>query len=336
MAELFTREEQVALHDMLVKSGSPDINIAAPAMREVAKAAELVLRKGNLVGDIYSSIFTRIPLDGNATAEFPLDLLAPGTEKDWVAYTIPHQGYIPQRAVSGDFVNVPIYDIGAAIDWSLKYARDARWDIVGRCMEIMRAQFTKKLNDDAWHTILAAGVDRNIIVSDSDAAAGQFTKRLVSLLQNVMTRNGGGNSASLSHGRLTDLFTSPESFADIRNWNVDQVDDGTRNRIFNSREENVLSDIFGVRLHSLYELGEGQEYQLYFEDQLSGVLPGSDVELAVGLDLTDSFVFVMPVKEDPQTFDDPTLHRQRRAGVYGWASQGFAVLDTRRVLLGSL
>lgn len=332
---IFTAEEQVKLQDLLVKSGSLDKTVALPALYEVAKAAEVVLRKGNLIGDIFSPIFTRIPLTGNATSEFPLDLLAPGTEKNYVAYTIPHQGYIPQRSVAGDYVQVPVYDIGAAIDWPLKYARDARWDVVGRCMEIMRAQFVKKMNDDAWHTILAAGVDRNIVVSDSDANNGQFTKRLISLLSNVAKRNGGGNSASLMQSELTDVFCSPECFEDIRNWNVDQVDDQTRNKIFNSGR-NTLSDIFSVRLHSLYELGEGQEYQLYFEDELSGVLPGSDVELVVGLDLTDNMSFVMPVREDPQVFEDDTLHRQRRGGVYGWAEQGFAVLDTRRVLLGSL
>lgn len=41
----------------------------------------------------------------------------------------------------------------------------------------------KKINDDAWHTLLAAGLDRNVVVYDSAATAGQFTKRLVSLMK---------------------------------------------------------------------------------------------------------------------------------------------------------
>jgi hypothetical protein len=44
----------------------------------------------------------------------------------------------------------------------------------------------------------------------------------------------------------------------------------------------------------------------------------------------------MPVREQVQIFEDDTLHRQKRAGFYGWAEQGFAVLDNRRVLLGAL
>jgi len=333
---LFTPEEQAELDSVLVTSGSKDREQSLAGVTELAKALELPLRQGVLSGDILFNIFEPIRLAANATAEFPLDFLAPGTEKNFVAYTIPNHGYIPQRHVEGDYVNVPIYDIGAAIDWNLKYARDARWDIVSRAMEVMRAQFTKKMNDDGWHTILSAGVDRNIVVLDSDASAGQFTKRLVSLMKVVMRRNGGGNSTSNRRGKLTDLYISPEASEDIRNWNVDQVDDQTRNRIFNTSGDNALNNIFGVNLHDLDELGEGQEYELFYEDQLSGTLPGGDVELVVGLDLTNRDSFVMPVREEPQIFSDDTLHRQRRAGVYGWAEQGFAVLDNRRVILGSL
>jgi len=324
------------LEDILVASGSKDKPTALKHVAKFAAALELPLRQGILNGDILDGIFAPIRLKSNATPEFPLDFLSPGTEKDFVAYTIPNHGYIPQRHVEGDYVMVPTYDIGAAIDWLLKYARDARWDVVGRAMEVVEAQFVKKLNDDGWHTIISAAVDRNIVVLDSDAAAGQFTKRLVSLMKTVMRRNGGGNTTSMNRGQLTDLYVSPEAMEDIRNWNVDQVDEITRREIFVADGEHALTRIFGINLHDLDELGEGQEYQLFYQNELSGSLPGSDVELVVGLDLRKSDSFVMPIREEVQIFEDDTLHRQKRAGVYGWAEQGFAVLDNRRVLLGSL
>ena len=43
----------------------------------------------------------------------------------------------------------------------------------------------------------------------------------------------------------------------------------------------------------------------------------------------------MPVKAQLEIFEDPTLHRQQRAGYYGFAEIGFGVLDNRRVILGS-
>ena len=323
------------LTDLLVRSGSLNKEEALGANAEFAKALELPLRQGILNGDILDGIFEPITLNQGATPEFPLDFLAPGTEKDFVAYTIPNHGYIPERHVEGDYVMVPTYDIGASIDYLLKYARDARWDVVGRAMEVMEAQFVKKMNDDGWHTLLAAGVDRNIVVYDSDAATGQFTKRLVSLMKTVMRRNGGGNSASNNRGILTDLFVSPEAMEDIRNWGVDQVDEVTRREIYVAADGSI-NRVFGVNLHDLDELGEGQEYQLFFENVLSGTLPEGDAELVVGFDMRKRDSFIMPIREQVQIFEDDTLHRQKRAGFYGWAEQGFAVLDNRRVLLGAL
>lgn len=322
--------------ELLRASGSFDKSVAMPAMRELAKALETPLRQGVLNGNILDGIFEAIKLDTSATPEFPLDFLSPGTEKEFVAYSIPNHGYIPQRHVEGDYVMIPTYDIGASIDWNLKYARDARWDVVGRAMEVLEASFTKKMNDDGFSTIITAAADRNIIVLDSDAAAGQFTKRLVSLMKVLMRRNGGGNSTSMNRGMLTDLYISPEAMEDIRNWNVDQIDEVTRREIFVSDGENAMNRIFGVNLHTLDELGEGQEYQLFYEDELGGSLPAGDVEIVIGLDLRKNDSFVMPVREEVTIFEDDNLHRQRRAGLYGWAEQGFAVLDNRRVLLGSI
>ena len=323
------------LTDLLVRSGSLNKEEALAANSEFAKALELPLRQGILNGNILDNIFEPVVLAQNATPEFPLDFIAPGTEKDFVAYTIPNHGYIPERHVEGDYVMVPTYDIGASIDYLLKYARDARWDVVGRAMEVMEAQFVKKMNDDGWHTILAAGVDRNIVVYDTDASAGLFSKRLVSLMKTVMRRNGGGNSSSNNRGMLTDLYVSPEAMEDIRNWGLDQLDEVSRREIYVAAD-GTLNRVFGVNLHDRDELGEGQEYQLFFDVPLGGDLPSTKVELVVGLDLRKNDSFIMPVRQEVQIFEDDTLHRQKRAGFYGWAEQGFAVLDNRRVLLGAL
>jgi len=323
------------LTELLVRCGSHKKEESLAANAEFAKALELPLRQGILNGDILDGIFEPIQLAPGSTPEFPLDFLAPGTEKDFVAYTIPNHGYIPQRHVEGDYVMVPTYDIGASIDYLLKYARDARWDVVGRAMEVLEAQFVKKMNDDGWHTLLAAAVDRNIVVFDSDASGGQFTKRLVSIMKTVMRRNGGGNSSSLNRGMLTDLYVSPEAMEDIRNWGLDQIDELTRREIYTAAD-GTLNRVFGINLHDLDELGAGQQYQTFYTSTLSGTMDGGDSEVVVGLDLRKRDSFIMPVRQEVQIFEDDTLHRQKRAGFYGWAEQGFAVLDNRRVLLGSL
>jgi hypothetical protein len=130
---------------------------------------------------------------------------------------------------------------------------------------------------------------------------------------------------------------------DIRSWGLDQIDEVTRREIYTAAD-GTLNRVFGINLHDRDELGEGQQYQLFYTDVLGGALPqnaGGDssndkVEIVVGLDLRKRDSFIMPVRQEVQIFEDDTLHRQKRAGFYGWAEQGFAVLDNRRVLLGAL
>lgn len=322
------------LDKQLVATASFNEVEASKAQFEFVKALELPLRKGIMSGDLIGGIFEMQDFSNVRFVEYPLDFLTPGSEADYVAYVIPNCGYIPQNAVQGDSVTVPTYMIGNSIDWCLKYAKDANWNIVDRAIEVFRDGFVKKINDDAVHALIAAGMDRNVIVYDSAASSGQFTKRLVSVMQTFMRRNSGGNSASTGRGSLTDLIISPEAMEDIRNWNIDQVDEVTRRQIFTSADG--LTSIFGVRLRAWDELGEGQEYQLYYENVLGGTLPPNKVELVLGLDLSRNDSFVMPVRQELQMFNDPGLHRQMKAGVYGWMELGVAVLDIRRVLLGAI
>jgi hypothetical protein len=333
MSNTFQRPDEQFI-SLLKQSGSANKTEALEAQHEIAKALQEPLRQGVLVGDILGNIFESVVMEPGTTSEFPLDLLAPGEEDEFVAYTNPGHGRIPERQVEGDYVMVPTYSVTASIDWLLRYAREARWDIVGRAMQVLEASFVKKMNDDGWHTVLAAGVDRNIMVYDADATAGQFTKRLVSLMKTVMRRNGGGNTGSISRSKLSDLYLSPEALEDIRNWQVDQIDEITRREIFMAADGGITR-LFQVNLHDIDELGESQEYQNFFTNQLSGSLQGSDLELVVGLDLGNRDSFIMPVKQEVQIFEDDNLHRHQKAGLYGWAELGFAVLDNRRVLLGS-
>ncbi len=331
------KEQMVAL---LKQSGDSDKAVAFPAQKALAAAISVPLRQGILIGDIIGNIFNKTVYDPNARIEYPIDFFRPDNAGDFRAYVLPNQGAIPSRQVEGDYITVPTYDVGAGIDFLLRYAREANWNIVSRALEVLEAGFVKKLNDDGWHTILAAAFDRNILVNDTNAVAGQFTKRLVSLAKLVMRRNGGGNSASVNRARLTHLYVSPESMEDIRNWGLDQVDDFTRREIFTS-EEDGYSKIYGVNMIDLDELGEGQEYQDYYVNTTasgaanSGMAVG-DLEIAIGVDAAHNDSFVQPIREELQVFEDESFHRQKRMSFYASMSTGFAVLNNSRSLLLSI
>jgi hypothetical protein len=327
-----------AMKRLLKQSGSVEnYDVARAAQTQLAKALTVPLREGVLNGDIVTDIYEPIRFEPGQSVEFPLDFLVPGTEKDFVAYAMPATGRIPERYVEGDFVMVPTYEVTNSIDFAMKYLRDSRWDVVKRALEVLEAGFVRKMNQDGWRTLLSAAVNRSLSVYDDLATAGLFTKRLVVLMKNVMRRQAGGNSTSLNRGKLSRLYISPESIEDTRSWTLTDADDTTRREIYQS-EEWGLTKLFGVELRDLDELGVGQEYQNYIATTLGYSLPGSPTktEFVVGLDMTKSDSFVMPVREEVRVFEDPNFHRARRAGFYGWAEHGFAVLDSRRVLLGAL
>lgn len=328
--------------DLLKRTASNDEKERTVAMQALAAALQVPLREGLLNGDILDNIFTPEPLDPGATAEYPLDLYQQHNDGQYVAYTISSEGAIPTRTVVSDSITVQTYKMGNSIDWLLDYARAARWNVVSRAMEVLQNGFIRKMNTDGWRALISAAAGRTDylggapMVFDSGATAGQFTKRLVSLMKTTMARLAGGNSTSPNRGRLTDLYVSEEALEDIREWDNDEVDDYTRQIIFNAQDESgPLAKIYGVNLHPLFELGVGQEFQ-NFADSISVTMGTSDEEIVVGLDLSKADSFVMPIKEPITVFDDPYLHRRGKAGVYSWTTLGFAVLDPRRVLLGSL
>ena len=91
---------------------------------------------------------------------------------------------------------------------------------------------------------------------------------------------------------MTDIYLSCEGIEEILNWNLDQVPDSVRSQLYSmSGNENTTLDILKVKLHEMYELGVGQEYQTYYTSNLgANLVPivGSthtvaDIELAVAL-----------------------------------------------------
>ncbi|MHA2066462.1 MAG: hypothetical protein ACXABY_18990 [Candidatus Thorarchaeota archaeon] len=326
-------DDQIAL---LKATASDNLDVALAAQRVFAQALSEPLRQGIFDEDNLGGIYRREVLAPGAQANFPLDFVRPGTEDlDFTAITLPKQGRVPERHVEGDELWVPTFQISNMIDWSLRYARDARFNVIARALDVYRMGYTRKINEDGWHTILAAADARGLVVTDSVAQDGQFTKELVSKMQTAMTRNAGGNGQA---GKLTDLYMSMEAMEDLRAWDISEIDDVTRRDILTSAGTNLAS-LYGTTLHFMTEYGVGQEYQLYLTTVLGRAVTAvdaTDEEFVLGLDLSTNDSFVQPIRLELQTFEaGPEMHRKQKAGVYGWMEHGYAVLDNRRVILGT-
>jgi len=315
--------------EMLKATASSDEDKATKYRQALALTLEKAWKQGVLEPDLNFGIFDRIMVAAGADVKFPVDFFAPGTEGYYAAVKVPREGAIPERVIEGDEIYVPTFKIANGISWDLDYAKDGRWDIIGRAIEVFTNGFVQKINDEGWHVVLYAA-STHTVQNDSSASSGVMSKQLITTLQTAIKRFTGGRNS-----RVTDLFLSPEAIADIRNFDNTALDDLTLRNLLISGEDGV-PQLFGVKLHELQELGVGQEYQTYLTGTLSASLAAGDAEFVVALDLLNRDSFVMPVREDLTMYNDPTLTRKMRAGVFGWMRVGFAALDTRRALLGSL
>ena len=322
------------IEDIIKKSGSSNYAEASANQQTMAQLAQAALREGIMDGDNLGGIYFVDNIEPGVSPNYPLSFLTPGTEKDFAAYTMPQQGAIPERSIEGDEVYVKTYEIANSIGWPLKYARQARWPMIAAALNVLEAGIVKKLNDDGWHTILGAALDRGLLVVDSAAVPGQFTRKLISLVKLAMRRNGGGNSTSVNRSKLTDLYVSAEAMEDIRNWGADEVDEVTRRELL-FQPDGTVGRIYNVNIHDFDELGEGQSYQSYYTDTLSGTMGSGDLEICVGVDLSKEGIFIMPVDQPLEVTEDPMLHRKGSAGYYARQGQGFMVGDSRAVILGS-
>lgn len=323
-----------AIAVLMRKAGDKDLRIATEGQYQLAQALSLPLQEALLADNIINGIFTPIDRTGQKDLDYPLDILNPGDEEDFVAYVQPGNGRIPERQVQADYVHLRTYMIANSIDVLLRILRDADWDIMSRMLEVLRAGFQMKMNRDGWRILLSAGAGRGTVVYDSANTTGVLTRRLIQLMQVEMRRQGGTFTA-LKRRKLTHLYVAPEAKQDVYSWNLDQVDDVTRRELYVSSNDQGSLKVAGTFITDIDELGVGYEFNDYYVDTLGQTLPGSDTEIVVGLDLQNPS-FVMPIREFLSINSDPNMHRSQKAGFYGWFEGGYAALDDRDILIGSI
>jgi len=331
MSTLFNKApaELVALTK---RAGDSDPYVSEPAQRLFAKAISLPLEEALLAGDIINGLFQVVNLTNGEGLDYPLDILNPGDEADFMAYVCPDQGRIPEKQVSADYVHLRTFRIANSIDMNLRVLRDSSWDVLGRALQVMQAGFVMKMNVDGWRTLITAAEGRGLEIYDSAGTAGVLSRRLFSLLSVEMKRNGG-KFTHINKRKMTHLFMSYEGIEDIRNWGTAEIDDFTRRDLFLSGDGKI-PQIAGVQLIDLDEFGVGQAHNNFYIATKGSAIGNSKVEICIGADLTNPS-FVMPVRESLMITNDTNMHRFQKAGFYGWFEGGYAALDNRDLIVGA-
>lgn len=326
------------------------------AQKAVAQAISVPILQLVRDASLARQLFTVEVLEAGAQASYPIadDFEAP-------VWLLPKVGAVPQNyiEVAGEEVYVPTFRISTSFDWALRYAREGRIDIAQRAMRNAARAIVDYEEESAWRVLAPAATSAfpgkgllgprpaPLVEISGSVAAGFLSKELINQMMVKMKRN---------RRTLTDLYVAPEDMADIREWSDSQVDDITRREIFVG---SGMNGIFGVKLHEVQQLGATGKYNINSADSAGGIFRvGSggkfndyeptnankvDANLALvtagetqvyGFDLTSNDSLVMPIREELQFFDDPTLHRHQKAGFYGWEEIGLACLDPRMMCMG--
>lgn len=296
----------------------------------------------------------------------PIDLYFGNTEGLFNIWSNSQPGGLATNEVYGmDEYRFRTFRLDSAISFPQNYARDARLDVVAISIERLAQEILAKEEYQAWNVICSAlGESRtngSAHVVNSNAKANSLTRNFVlddvSQLWTKVRRMRpswlGGTAVSTPGQGLTDLFVSPETVAKIRAMaynpqntvsvpNQDEstalgLPDAMRQRIYESAG---MTEIFGVKITELNELGVNQPYNALFDTYYTPTggdpaFSSATNEVAIGFDLSVN-AYVKAIATDSESNgeftlepDDQFVKRQEKLGFYGFVEEGFMCADVK-------
>lgn len=315
-------------------------------------------------------ILQKIELESIMRELFAVERLGPGAQAVYPVaedfeipvWVLPGLGYIAQNFIEGigEDVYVPIFNIDAAADWKITYARDSRIDIAARAANRVAKDIANYEEECGWRVIMPAATSsfsgKGLLgsrpapiyeIAPASTGAGYLSKELINKMIVGFKRIGR---------TLTDLYVSPEDAADIREWTDTDIDPMTRREIFTAAG---MGRIWNVTLHEVQHLGatglyningstseygkftagSGEVYNQYTLDNPNVVNADGTVNTlgetqVLGFDRSVNDSLVMPIRKEYEAYTDPTLLRRQKQGFFGWAELGFACLDPRMLGMG--
>lgn len=347
------RSEMQGLFKATASTNTPE---GARARQELAAAIDVPILQEIKLRSVMRDLFAVEELAPGAQAVYPV-----ADDFDIPVWVLPGLGYAAQNFVEGmgADVYVPTFTINASADWKLTYAEEGRVDILDIVTNKIARSIAEYEEESAWKVIVPAGTTNftatGLLASRSapiyevaagSAGAGYLSKELINKMMVGMER---------VDRTLTDLFISPEDAADIREWSDTDIDPVTRREIWQAAG---MGKVWNVTLHVMKHLGavgkfnindstssfgvfldSGGSYRNYTVTNGNVLDANGEVTTAGetqiwGFDTTVNDSLVMPIKERWRSYEDPTLLRHQKMGVFGWERIGMACLDSRMISMG--
>lgn len=358
----------------LVKAiGQRDTNESRKAQEMLAGFIAQVISKVLLQASTVNAIYTDLPYNEDDDPSIPLELFYDQTNTQWVTvWSQAVAGGLPTSQVEGVAeMKISTYRLDSAVSFAKKYARRSRLDVIAKAVERMAQELLIKQERNGWAVILRALAEAstnsaNHMVTANTLGIFQLDEmnRLMTLIRRMNTSWANGTPTSLDSFGLTDLFVSPEVKEQIRAFAYNPMNTtagvtpagGTastvgiplpepmRQQIYNSAG---LSEIYGVAIHDINELGLNQKYNVLFSAYSPGTVGPPDSgkvtfnpalhEVLVGFDLGRE-CFFRPIAQNADfggsvvtMVDDQWVVRSDKAGYYTALEQGNICIDARGV-----
>tara|TARA_Y100000593_G_C4321294_1_gene343941 strand:+ start:7257 stop:8369 length:1113 start_codon:yes stop_codon:yes gene_type:complete len=354
--------------ELIKAMGSRDQAVASEASEAFAAFISPVIQKVLNQAGTSPMIYSDMAYDEDDNPSIPLDLWYDESQGFITVWSQAVGGGLPTSEVTGmKELKISTYRLDSAVSWLKRYARRARLDIVGKALERMSQEVLLKQERNAWAVILKALAEAStnslkhvIGTSTANVFLPDDLSRLMTRIKRINTAWSGGTPDIMDAKGLTDLFMSPEVMEQIRGFAYNPVNtvgnqstgpvalpDGARERVWNAAG---MSEMYGVNLHELLELGSGNKYNSLFGSLVTssgetivgggntGTFAAGSDELLVGFDLSrDGFVRPVARQHDSSgTFsvlpDDQFVARAEKMGFYGFLEEGRVCVDARAVV----
>ena len=361
--DFFIQETQAQINQV------PRPELVKPADSKIVKELTDAEKRREKAKEVSKLIREIVEENSLARKLAKVDYLEPGQQaaykilEDSPVYILPKVGAIPRNYLetgAGGEIYVPTFTVAGACEYPLTEAEDE--EVVNRAYQETANTIVGYENESLMRVLVPAATAKftgsgllparppAIVQISGGPASGFFSKELVNQMIIRMERN---------RRTLTHLLISPEDMADMREWGEPSHEEGNRREIFVSGGSNSLWNInimtrqeLGVcgkwninssdSEYGLFRLGSAGTFNDYTPENPNVVgIDGKVIKMGetqvYGLDLSnleEEEPIVMPVRQDLDFYDDPTLYKSKLEGYYGWEEVGMMVKDPTRICVG--
>lgn len=245
---------------------------------------------------------------------FTPEVLAPGAQSNYpvsfdyteVASYLPKFGGAITTVTEGTEIFIPTFRLEAGIRYDMDIAEQGRLDIANQQLLMLKDKLIAKEEAAGWRaikgTLSGSYSNQTVYCSGTSENFHSFSKKAINKMIVQM---------DVQRRLLTDLYVSPRSMGDIREWSNSTIDYLTQREIFQAGGL-PGGKIWDVTLHKVYNSSLVSDAEAYgFDTRTYGK---------------------MPIKYEVRTVEDPTAILDWQVGVLARESVGFGVTDSYAIV----